>query len=195
MTKHETVQIMAYIEAAYPSFYARKTREERAIAVNLWEDQLGEFPYPVVMAAVRSAVAAGGQFPPAVGEIKSTLRNLTRPDEMTASEAWAIISRAASNSAYPWDAKEQFDLLPPVLKRLVGSPDQLCAWARMSSEYFESVIGSNIMKSFREVQKRERFIESLPSDVRALLSGIARRLDMDRKNLLEEGYDGKVKAE
>jgi hypothetical protein len=79
----------------------------------------------------------------------------TQPNEMTEAEAWALVRKAASNSFYGQAAKE-FDKLPPILQRLVGTPNQLRDWGMMDSNEFNTVVASNFQRSYRARVKSDK---------------------------------------
>ena len=90
---------------------------------------------------------------------------------MTEAEAWELISKAIRNGLY--GAGEEYAKLPPLLQRLVGSPEQLGVWARMDSATVQSVVASNVQRAFRVAQEREDWQKNLPPDVRELIEAMA----------------------
>ena len=147
--------------------------------VNLWALMFREEPYEIVSAAVLSYIATKEDgFPPNVGEIKAHIRKLTEPQEMSEIEAANLIMKAAANGYY--NSKKEFEKLPPVLQKLVGSPSRLKEWALMDSETLNSVVSSNIMRSYRVIQKQENEAKSLPPIVNKALSDFTEKLDIER---------------
>ena len=65
--------------------------------------------------------------------------------------------------------KEEFEKLPPDIRRVVGSPEQLKAWAAMEADEVESVIASHFMRAYRMVEQREREAVLLPRFIRDAL--------------------------
>ena len=98
------------------------------------------------------------------------MRKLMQDDDLSEMEAWAKISAACRNGIY--GAQEEFDKLSPTLQRIVGSPQQLSEWALLDADSLQSVVASNIQRSFRTVQQREREQAKLPQEVQALLQSI-----------------------
>lgn len=165
MTERETVQILAILRAAYPAFYGKQGDADVTAAVNLWQTCFADEPYELVSAAVTALIKTRtSTFPPAVGEVTEQIRLIARLDELTAMEAWALVSDALRGSAY--DSKRLFDGLHPAVQRVVGSPSQLHEWALMDATTVQSVISSNFQRSFNTIAARQRQQEALPPAVR-----------------------------
>ncbi len=170
MDREETTKVMALFRAAYPKFYDGKKKQELENIVSLWNEMFPE-PYEVVAAAVKSLIQADDKgFPPVIGQVKAKIRLLTQKQGMTEAEAWKLVRDAIKNSGY--EAKKEFDKLPPVLQKLVGSPSQLRDWASMDTDTLQSVVASNFQRSYRAVAAREREISKLPEDVRRIVESI-----------------------
>ena len=67
----------------------------------------------------------------------------------------------------------QFGKLPPVIRRLVGSPSQLKEWAMMDADTFKTVIGSNFQRSYKEAVEREAEIDRLPEQLRTVVQKLS----------------------
>ena len=73
---------------------------------------------------------------------------------------------------------EAFNNLPPILQRLVGSPNQLLEWGRMGNEALNTVIASNFMRSYRVRAEHEREYLLMPGDVKSYLSTIGEKFKL-----------------
>ena len=177
MTRTETLAIMSVLKAAYPNFYKDMKREEAEGIVALWTDMFKDDPAEVVAMAVKAHIASDAKgFPPHIGAIKDAIVKLKTMDEMTEMEAWETVRKAIRS--HPWDAKEQFEKLPPVLQRLVGSASQLQEWGQMSSEVISSVVASNFQRSYKARAAKEREYLALPSDVRNAMEQLSSGMRM-----------------
>ena len=174
-------------------FYAKKTQQEREDAIRLWAEMFADEPGELVAMAVKALIKSRiSTFPPGIGEITEKIQQITQPDEMTELEAWSLVAKAVSNSAY--NSGEEFRKLPPVVQRLVGAPSQLKEWAIMDSETFNSVVASNFQRSYKVRAKNERDYLALPSSVKTFMASIAEGMKMPalpsaEKNLI--GTTGK----
>ena len=168
MDRKELLGIFALLEANYEPQFAKKTELNKKAMVNLWADHFLDKDYALVKAAVDSYIATDTSgYVPNVGQINEQIKLLTRKDAMTEQEAFDRIHKAVCNSGY--HAKEEFEKLPAPLQRLVGSPNQLKEWSQMDADVFNSVIASNLMRSYKVVVKDEEYKQALPESVKTLL--------------------------
>ncbi|NLK64546.1 MAG: hypothetical protein GX289_05565 [Tissierellia bacterium] len=124
MKRSETIAIMAILKEAYPMYYKDKTKDELSITVNLWTEMFTDDDFNLVKAAVKSFIADDVKgFPPVIGQIKESLNMITQPEQMTELEAWNFVNKTIGNSTY--HVKEEYEKLPSILQRVVGSPSQL----------------------------------------------------------------------
>lgn len=172
MTLEETGIVMDILTTAYPHFYSGPNAPDMVKTIRLWGEMFARDDVALVAAAVKALIETDSKgFPPHIGAVKEKLRLISSGDEMTEVDAWGIVAKALRNSTY--GSKEEFEKFPPVIKRLVGSPQQLREWGAMDSEAVHSVVASNFQRSYRAIAQREREIAKLPPDVKALVGKIA----------------------
>lgn len=172
MTRQETGVIMDILTTAYPRFYAGPDAPDMRKTISLWAEMFVRDDVALVAAAVKSVIEGDEKgFPPTIGQVKGKLRLLTGSKEMTEAEAWELVSSAIRNGIY--GAAEEFEKFPPLVRRIVGSPNTLREWARMDTETVHSVVASNFQRSFRAVSAREREVKALPAEVRAFVERLA----------------------
>ena len=172
MTRQETGIIMDILTTAYPAFYNGRNAPDMRMTVNLWAEMFAEDDVKIVAAAVKALIATDDKgFPPHIGAVKGRIRQISNPDEMTEQEAWTLISNALRNSSY--NAEEEFSKLPPIIQDVVHAPQQLREWARMDEATVQSVVASNLQRSFRAKAQSRRDFEALPKDVQALAKSFA----------------------
>lgn len=175
MTRQETGIIMDILTTAYPAFYNGRNAPDMRMTVNLWAEMFAEDDVKIVAAAVKALIATDDKgFPPHIGAVKGRIRQISNPDEMTEQEAWTHIAKALRNSSY--NAEEEFSKLPPILQDVVHAPQQLREWARMDEATVQSVVASNLQRSFRAKAQSRRDFEALPKDVQALARTFAAAL-------------------
>ena len=168
MTREDTIKILSVLRGAYPAFYRDITKQEAESTIALWESMFDEEPYELVAAAVKAFISGDGKgFPPAIGQIKERIRQITTPEEMTEQEAWSLVSKALRNSTY--GSEEEFAKLPPDIRSVVHDPGQLRQWAMSPADDVETVIASNFMRSFRVKQKVNKEYMALPTSVKHLM--------------------------
>jgi hypothetical protein len=177
MTVKEVGVIMDILEAAYPQFYKGQRDKDHAKAVKLWSAMFANDSLEIVATAVKAFIVTDAKgFPPTIGIIKNKIADIKNPDEMTEYEAWNLISKAISNGYY--GAEEEFEKLPPILQRLVGSPNQLRTWATMTTEHLHTVVSSNLMRSYKSIVSSTREYDMLPEDVKNIVSALSEKFKM-----------------
>ena len=183
MDRNETLSIMAVLKAAYPNYYKDMNRRDAESIVALWAEMFSGDDVRLVAAAVKALIATDSKgFPPHIGAVKEKLRQLTAPEQMTPAEAWNLVLKAINRSGYR--SQEEFDKLPPLIQRLVGSPSQLRDWGMMDSTTVQSVVASNFQRSYQARAKQDAEYQALPSDVKQMLSAVSERF------ALKEGDHG-----
>lgn len=175
MTRQETGIIMDILTTAYPAFYNGRNAPDMRMTVNLWAEMFAEDDVKIVAAAVKALIATDDKgFPPHIGAVKNRIRQISNPDEMTEQEAWALISKALRDGYY--NAEAEFAKLPPLVQDVVHDPRQLREWSMMDESTVQSVVASNVQRSFRAKAQSRRDFEALPKDVQALAKTFAAAL-------------------
>ncbi|MCM1275810.1 MAG: replicative helicase loader/inhibitor [Lachnospiraceae bacterium] len=173
---------MAVLKTAYPNYYKNSGDLEQA--AKLWAELFADDDVLVVAAAVKAFIANDEKgFPPVIGQIKAMVRDLASPKEMTELEAWDIVNKALRNSLY--NHVEEYEKLPPVIRRIVGSPATLHEWAQSNLDELQTVIASNFQRSYRAKAKGEREFMAFPQSTKDFLSQLAGKMDLE--NALEGG--------
>ena len=172
MTAYETGAVMDVLTAAYPQFYAKISPDDMAKTIALWAEMFAEDSVNTVKLALKALIATDEKgFPPHIGAVKAKIRQLTQDEPLSETAAWAIVSKAIRRSTYY--SHEEFDKLPPVLQRVVHSPEQLREWAMSDGVNLETVIASNFQRSYREISRREQAFAALPGDIQRLTKELA----------------------
>lgn len=180
MNREETLKVFSVLKANYNNFFKTLSRTDAEAMVNLWNEMFFDSEYRLVGAAVKAYIASDTTgYPPNVGQINEQIRKLTASEEMTEQEAVGMIMKALSNGIY--GAREEFDKLPPILQKLVGSPQQLRDWATMDIEEINTVISSNLMRSYRTLAKRETERQALPSNLVQMIEAASEQLRLESK--------------
>jgi len=177
MTKKEMAEIISMMQLNYPDSFRDLSDKAVNGKINLWFMQFRDDDYKEVLAAVMAHIATDtNRFMPPVGVIKAKLVELRMPEELTPQEAWGLVVKAVRNGYY--GANEEFAKLPPVVQRLVGSPNQLREWAQMDAETVASVVASNFQRSYKVRAAKEREFLALPSAVQQTMTQIAAKMQM-----------------
>ena len=175
MTRQEALAVLAMLKTAYPSFYKDYSKEELNAAVNLWATMFSEESIQVVTEAIK-ALMCTLKYPPTIADVKEKIAMImqSQTQTMTEMEAWQRVKAAISY----YNAGENFAELPPILQKIVGSPNQLREWALMNGEVVNSVIQSNFMRSYKAKVAQEKEYAMLPESTKQLIQSIAVKMDM-----------------
>lgn len=173
MTRDETIKILMIIQAAYPNYKP----PDKTVAVNVWAEMLSDIPYDQVSVAVKAYIQTDTSgFAPSIGNISEKVQFIfSEEDDLNESAAWAIVWRAICNSGY--HAEEEYNKLPPIVQRAVGSPRQLREWGLMENIDGKSIVvlQSNFQRVFRIEKEREKERKKLSQNIVRLMDTIKGR--------------------
>ena len=167
MTREETKKILMMVQASYPNF----NPPDKTVTVDTWFLLLKNNEYLAIEQALMAYITTDTSgFAPNIGQLLDKLHTIQSPQELNEMEAWSLVSKALRNGYY--GAVEEFDKLPPLVQKAVGSPDNLRNWSQTDVKAIETVIQSNFMRSYAAIVKREYEIKKMPADVQALIENV-----------------------
>lgn len=164
MTRDEAKKIVIVIASTYPNWHPL----DMSLAVDSWALALEDFTYQEISAALKAFIVSDTSgFAPAPGQVIGLLDRMTNNQELNEMEAWLLVSKALRNGYY--GAEQEFEKLPPIVQKAVGSPSQLRNWSQTDNESVENVIQSNFMRTYRQELAKNREIRKIPQDTRFAL--------------------------
>lgn len=164
MTREQVGKLLMTIQAYYPNY----NPPDKEITLNAWYIMLAEYPEELVLQALRACIATNTSgFAPDVGQIMSKIQTISQPQELDGMTAWGLVSKALRNGTY--GAVEEFNKLPPLVRRAVGMPDNLKNWATSDYQTIETVIQSNFLRTYETVVKRANEINRMPDNIKSLI--------------------------
>lgn len=167
MTEGEAKKLFAVMTVAYPNYRI----DDIEYTAKIWADFLGGYSYEQANMALRTYITTDTSgFAPSIGQLINKLHEVQSPQELNEMEAWSLVSKALRNGYY--GAVEEFNNLPPLVQKAVGSPDNLRNWSQTDTNSIENVVQSNFMRSYRLVVNRENEIKKMPADVRTLIENV-----------------------
>ena len=171
MTRDETVKIIRIMCDCYPNYKPSNLSE----TVDVWNMMLEEYSYSQISTALKTYVHSDTSgFAPSIGQLINKLHEVQAPQELNEMEAWLLVGKALRNGTY--GAVEEFNKLPPLVQKAVGSPDNLRNWAQTDSESIENVVQSNFMRTYRIVVNRAKEYQKMPKDIQTLIENANRGL-------------------
>lgn len=182
MTREDVQKLLATTQVFFPNYKV----EDKTLAVNGWFSMLGEYDSELIQKAFKHYVTEGHEFAPNPGQLIQTAHNLVSSavsEYLPEGEAWAKVLKALQKSTYY--SEEQFNGLPELVQKALGSPNMLRTMA--TDDFFnEEVARSNFLKAYREVVNRDREEKTMAADVKAFISEkIVKPLDDNNRGLIE----------
>lgn len=181
MTRADTAKILAMLAAEYPNSFTKMDENTKRVKLELWCNEFKNDSFESVYTAVRMCMESGADFAPNIGQLRKRMRMQTEQAEMSEGEAWALVSKACRNGSYGY--KKEFEKLPPIVQRAVGTPEQLKEWAAMDESTVQSVIASNFQRGYRSIRERQREKENYSPALKSMIEKT--QLSMGREPLLE----------
>ena len=155
------------------TFYPNYQVENKEFTINAWYSIIGDCDYKPMEKALRAYITTDTSgFAPSIGQLINKLNEVQSPQELNEMEAWLLVSKALRNGTY--GAVKEFNKLPPLVQKAVGSPDNLRNWAQTDSESIENVVQSNFMRTYRTVVNRAKEYQKMPKDIQALIESTNR---------------------
>ena len=178
MTREETIKILMVVQAAYPNYKP----PDKTVTVNLWYEMLLDYSYQQVSAGVKAYIRTDKRgFAPSIGDIIDKLQMLFGDNQIDEVQAWGIVWNAICNSGY--HAEEEYEKLPELIKKTVGSAGQLRQWAL--SEVDDKTISywkSDFQRSYRTFQQKERELKKLTPELLQLIQNHTSQNRVAQKN-------------
>ena len=169
MTKNEVIKLSMTIQTFYPNYQV----ENKEFTINAWYAIIGDCDYKPMEKALQAYITTDTSgFAPSIGQLLDKLHAIQNPQELNEMEAWSVVSKALRNGYY--GAVEEFNKLPPLVQKAVGSPDNLRNWAQTDSESIENVVQSNFMRTYRTVVNRAKEYQKMPKDIQTLIESTNR---------------------
>lgn len=193
MTRDETIKILMIIQAAYPNYKP----PDKTVAVNVWSEMLSDISYEQVSVAVKAYIQTDTSgFAPSIGNIREKVQFIfSEEDDLNESAAWSIVWRAICNSGY--HAEEEYNKLPPIVQRAVGSPRQLREWGLMENIDGKSIVvlQSNFQRVFRIEKEREKERKKLSQNIVRLMDTIkGGGISQNGQGAITEAAEGESQA-
>lgn len=178
MTRDEVKQLLVVMQSFYPNWKP----EDKALVVNAWYALLKDRDNKAMQTALKWFVETNKSgFAPSAGELIDRYRRLTEGEDLQTAEAWSMVRRAISNSAY-W-SKREFASLPEPVQLAVGSPDTLKGWA-LSEETELGFAEAQFAKNYKATVERYREKTMASADIKSIMSAKQEQIEQPKRELL-----------
>lgn len=176
MTREETKKIVMVIMSTYPNWHPA----DLTFTVDAWASMLDSFTYQQISTALKAFVLTDTSgFAPSVGQLIGLLDRVGNNQELNEMEAWSLVSHALRRSTYY--AESEFEKLPEIVQKAVGSPSTLRNWAQTDSQSTENVIQSNFMRTYRRELEKSQELRKIPANVQELFGNVSDNLIESRE--------------
>ena len=176
MNRRETIEVITVLKVAYPSYYSKFSREELGAVVNLWERMFSNDDYQIVMLALEALIARHSGYPPDIAALRRQIQEMAMAasGEPTDEDLWNLLAQAAANGYYGY--REEFERLPPLLRRYLGTPEHLRELALMDAATLGTVTKGQFLKQIGSIRQRQEFEAQLPDAARRLLAASYKKM-------------------
>lgn len=174
MTRKNVIELLGLIRIGYPRFYSNLTKEDALATIELWLSMFKDCEYELVKTAVQSLINSS-EYPPTIADVKNEMYKLNNIEGDNSIDEWNAIRKAIKSSIYY--SVENFNSLPPIAKRFVGSPNQLREWA-MSDNFNDGVIRGQFMKQYETLAKRKKYVALMTPEVREFIQKLTEKKDV-----------------
>lgn len=184
-----TAKEFGLLSDAIKTYFPRDNVLPTENALRLWYAELKDIPYQIAYAALRKYVSTN-KFAPTIADIREQAAELynQREGDISENTAWQLVWKAICNSGY--HAEEEFEKLPEMVKRAVGSASQLRQWGL--SEVNDNTISywkSDFQRIYRLERQKELERRKLSPDVLKLIQGQNTALEQQNRTQVEQKRD------
>jgi len=170
MTREEFTLLVKGMKSIYS--YDNFLRDQ--YSVDMWYSLLADLDYKVAAASLKNFMQTSTKVP-TPADIRNGAFQLTTKPGMSDAQAWAMVSKAISNSGY--NSRQEFDKLPETIRRAVGSARQLEVWSQTDIQSVETVIQSQFLRSYRSECTRSEQAAKMSPDIMQLANQTVERLE------------------
>lgn len=175
MTREETIMILKLLKTAYPRFYTNITKEEAENTISLYMDMFKEENSNLVLLAVKQLITTL-QFPPTIADVKNQIAKFEKNNDLMPIELWNKVKKAISNSSY--NSEKEFNSLPPICQRWLGSPKTLREYAQNDSDTNNTVVKGQFLKQIETMREREIEISRYTPEIKSILGTIIKDVNL-----------------
>lgn len=174
MTREDTASVLKILKVSYPAFYSKFSKDDMVAVLDLWTEMFADDDVRVVKVALFKLIETHKGYPPDIAALKEKIRELVvaSTGEPTDEEFWQMLRNAVCNGYY--GAKEEFDKLPRVVQRYLGSPSALRDLAQIDVRTLDTVTHGQFLKQIVSLRERQEFADSLPEGVKEAVARLYR---------------------
>lgn len=191
MTRSDVASMLTLLRVTYPAFYSKMDRKDMKLVLDLWTEMFQDDDTNIVKYALKQLIATHTGYPPDIAAVKNKVKEVcsAATGEMTDEELWQRLKQAVANGIY--GARKEFESLPPVLQRYVGSPAGITELAMVDTDTLNTVSHGQFLKQIGLIKQRQEYSDRLPEAMKNLIQEAYKPLVIEdyndrRNNLLAE---------
>lgn len=162
ITEDEARQLLSIMAVIYPNIQISEATIEPTIKI--YQRIFAKYKYQELENALEiySTTNMSG-FPPQPAHLIDIIESAYESEnKMDDSEVWKIIYNAVCRSSYK--AEEDFNNFPPIIQRVVGSPNQLREWGQTSIDIVNGSVKTSVMINYHNIVKEEKVKNRMPNN-------------------------------
>ena len=164
LKREETVKIIRIICDCYPNYKPNNLTE----TVDVWNMMLSDYTYEQISLALKAYILADTNgFAPSIGQLVDRVNTFSHPQELNELEAWSLVYKAIRNSSY--NSEYEFSILPEIVRKAVGTPNQLRTWAK-DENFNEQVVSSHFIRCYRSEVAKDKDFRKMPANIQSLIN-------------------------
>ena len=159
MTREETKKALHIIAEMYQQFQVTTAK------VDIWHRILADYPAAAVNNAIAAFISTDIKgYAPVPGQL---IELMAVNDDTTEGEAWDMVTKALRNGIYGFE--EEFEKLPELVQKCVGSAAMIQTWASMPSSEIHTVVKSQFLRDYRTQKERKKQDAKIPAPILEVL--------------------------
>ena len=164
LKREETVKIIRIICDCYPNYKPNNLTE----TVDVWNMMLSDYTYEQISLALKAYILADTNgFAPSIGQLVDRVNTFSHPQELNELESWSLVYKAIRNSSY--NSEYEFSILPEIVRKAVGTPNQLRTWAK-DENFNEQVVSSHFIRCYRSEVAKDKDFRKMPANIQSLIN-------------------------
>ena len=175
MNRQEITQIITLLAGNYTSI-ADKTKEQKQMMINTWQECLGDLDYRLTLQAVKKAIIES-PFPPTIHDIRKNAIEMIKPTtQKTAIEAWKEAYSMICNGIYM--TEEQFKMSSTEVQSFFGNVRQVRELAQTKLDTVNTVTKGQFLKQYEVIVNREKQDKLIPQSIKDFTQKLAEKMNI-----------------
>lgn len=175
MNRAEITQIITLLAGNYSSI-SEKTKEQKQMMINTWQECLGDLDYNLVLQAVKKTIIES-PYPPTIHDIKKNAVEMINPSmQKTAIEAWNEAYSMICSGLYM--TQEQFEMASPEIRKFFGNVRQVKELAQTDLDTVNTVTKGQFLKQYEVIVDRQKEKNLLPQQMQDFIGQLADKMSV-----------------